>query len=75
MCPMQSRMAGFSINELPNILAEDPYQNTHAVIFNNPLNPNQPLIISLVFKGVLFISHPVSQKQFSMGMSQSLVLT
>ena len=51
MCPMQSRMAGFSINELPNILAEDPYHNTHAIISNDPLNPNQPLIISLVFKG------------------------
>ena len=51
MCPMQSFMAGVNINELPEFLAEDSYEKTHAIIVSDPLNPNQPLIIHLVLKG------------------------
>ena len=52
MCPIQSFVAGVKINELPKFLAEDPDDNTHAIIVSDPLNPNQPLIITLVLKGV-----------------------
>ena len=52
MCPMQSHLAGVRINELPKFLAEDPYEQTHAIIFDDPLNPNEPLITLLVLKGV-----------------------
>ena len=45
-------MAEFRINELPQFLAEDPDEKTHAIIFNDPLNPNELLIIPLVLKGV-----------------------
>ena len=51
MCTMQSRISGFRINELPIFLAGDPDYKTHAIIVNDPLNPNEPLIIPLVFKG------------------------
>ena len=45
-------MAGFSINELPKFLAEVPDEKTHAIIVDDPLNPNQPLIILLVLNRV-----------------------
>ena len=34
------------------LLAEDPDDKTHAIIVNDLLNPNQPLIIPLSLKGV-----------------------
>ena len=52
MCPMQIQMVGVRINELPKFLEEDPYENTHAIIVDDPMNPNQPLIIQLVLKGI-----------------------
>ena len=51
MCPMQSRMAGVINNELPKFLAEDLDEKTHAIIVDDPLNPNEPLIILLALKG------------------------
>ena len=45
-------MSGVKINELPKFLAEYTNEKTHAIIVNNPLNLNQPLIILLAFKGV-----------------------
>ena len=52
MFPMQSRMAGFIINELPKFLAEDPDDNMHVIIVNVPLNSNITLVIPLELKGV-----------------------
>ena len=52
MCPIKSRMSGININELPRFLSEDPDDNTNAIIVNYTLNPNQPLIIQLILKGV-----------------------
>ena len=48
MCPIQICMLGVKINELPKFLEEDTDEKTHAIIFSDPLNPNQPLIIPLV---------------------------
>ena len=48
MCTMHSRMEGVKINELPEFLSEYPDEKTHAIIFSDWLNPNQPLIIPLV---------------------------
>ena len=45
-------MSGVRINELPKFLAKDPNENKHAIIFNEPLKLNQPLIIMLVLNGV-----------------------
>ena len=45
-------MAGVNINELPKYLAENPDKKTHAIIFSDLLNPNQPLTIPLLLKGV-----------------------
>ena len=52
MCPMQSRMAGVRINELPKFLAEEPDEKTHAIIVDDLLNPNEPLVILLALKGI-----------------------
>ena len=52
MCTMQNLMAGFSINDIPKFLPEDPDDKTHAIIVYDPLNSNEPLIIPLVLKGV-----------------------
>ena len=49
-------MAGVRINELPKCLAEDSDEKTHAIIVNDLLKPNQPLIIPLVLKGVISYS-------------------
>ena len=45
-------MARVRINEIPNFLAEDTYDKTHSIIVDDPLNPNEPLIILLVLKGI-----------------------
>ena len=58
-------MSGVRINELPEFLAEDPYDNTHVIIVDDPLNPNEPLVILLVLKGLtkyLLSSKPISSK-------------
>ena len=52
MCFMQSWMAGFSINDIPKFIVDDPDEKTHAIIFDDPMNPNEPLITLLVLKGV-----------------------
>ena len=66
MCPMQSRMAGVIINELPKFLAEDPYEKTRSIIVNNPLNPNEPLVIPLSLKGftVYLTSRKSREKEY-----------
>ena len=51
MCPMQSRMEGVRINEHTKLLAEDPYEKTHAIKVDDTMNPNEPLVIPLVLKG------------------------
>ena len=40
MCLVQIRMSGVRINELPEFLAEDPDDNTHVIIVDDPLNLN-----------------------------------
>ena len=50
MCPMQIRMAEVIMNELPKFLAEEADENTHAIIVDDPLNPNEPLVIRLALK-------------------------
>ena len=47
MCLMQSCFIGIKINELPKFLADKPDSETHAVIMNNPLDPQEMLIIPL----------------------------
>ena len=52
MCPIHNCMEEVNINELPIFLVEDTDENTHSIIVSDPLNPNQPLIITLVLKVV-----------------------
>ena len=53
MCYIQSRVIGVKINKLPNFLADKPDSKTHAVIMNDSLNPQEPLIIPLQLKGMM----------------------
>ena len=46
-------MTGVRINELPKFLAGDPDEKMHAIIVDDPLNPNEPLVIPLALKGVM----------------------
>ena len=69
MYPMQIRMVGFIINELPKFLAEDPDEKTHAIIVGNPLNPNEPLVIPLELKGDT--SYPLSKVDKSLDVSNA----
>ena len=41
-CPIQIQISGVRINELSKFLAEDTYENTHAIIIDEPLNPTNP---------------------------------
>ena len=62
---MQSRMAGVRINELTKFLAEEPDENMHAIIVDDLLNHNEPLVILLALKGVT--SYLPSRKPKSSG--------
>ena len=53
-------MSVVRIYELPKYLAENSDEKMHAIIVNDPLNPNEPLIISLLLKGVT--GHFLSRK-------------
>ena len=44
-------MAGVRINDFPKFFAEDPYEKTYAIIVDDPLNPNEPMIVPSVLKG------------------------
>ena len=46
-------MTGFRINELPKFIAEETDENNHSIIFYDPLNLNEPLVIPLALKGVM----------------------
>ena len=49
---IQSRIAGVRTNELPKFLVEDMDENMQKIIVDDPLSPNEPLIIPLASKGV-----------------------
>ena len=52
LCPMQCRMNGVKLNELPKFLADDPDESTHALQVGDPLDSGHPLTIPLSLKGV-----------------------
>ena len=63
VCPMQIRIAGVRINEHSKFLEKDPDEKTHAIIVDDPLNPNEPLVIPLALKG--FTSYFLSRKPWA----------
>ena len=50
---MQNWISGVKIIEHHKLLAEDSDKNTTAIIVDDPLNPNEPLVIPLALKGVM----------------------
>ena len=63
---MKCRMVGISTNELPKFLSKDLYENTRAIIVDDPLNPNEPLIITFLLKGVTscFLSRKPRESEY-----------
>ena len=47
---MQIIIQGVKINELPNFLCTDPYDETHAIVAEDPLDSYDKLIIPLSLK-------------------------
>ena len=52
LCPMQCRLNGIKISELPKFLAEDPDESTHSLQVVDPLDDSSPLFIPLSLTGV-----------------------
>ncbi len=52
LCPMQCRVNGVIVNNLPKCLAAYPTDQTHALTLTNPDNPLQPVILPLTQRGV-----------------------
>ena len=52
LCPMQHRLNGVHICEVPKFLSESPSDRTHAIELVNPFNATFPLIIPLQLSGV-----------------------
>jgi hypothetical protein len=51
LCPMQCRVNDVTVNDLPNFLAADPTDQTHALTLNNPDNPLQQVILPVNSEG------------------------
>ena len=51
-CLAQICMAGVKNNEIPKVLVDDLYGKKHTIIVSDSLNPNHPMIIPLVLKGL-----------------------
>ena len=77
MCPMQSRVAGVKINELPKFLADKPDDETHAIVVGNPLDTDESLIIPLMIKGVTsyFPTRKPSMREYEDDNIQNIAMT
>ena len=53
LCPMQCRINGVEINEVPCFLNQDPTNSTHPIQITNPTNAVDPYIIPLQLEGVV----------------------
>ncbi len=52
LCPMQCHVNDVIVNKAPKFLATDPTDQTHALTLTDPNNPLQPVILSLILRGV-----------------------
>jgi len=52
LCPMQCRVNDVIVDEMPNFLAHDPIDHTHALTIRDPHNPAQTVILPLALQGV-----------------------
>jgi hypothetical protein len=52
LCPMQCCVNDVTVNNLPNFLAADPTDQTHALTLTDLDNPLQPVILLLTLRGV-----------------------
>ncbi len=55
LCPMQWRVNGVIVNNLPKFLATDPTDQMHASTLTDPDNPLQPVIHPLILRGVTLV--------------------
>jgi hypothetical protein len=63
LCPMQFRINGVEINEVPRFLTQYPTTLTHSIRIADPTDPVHPYIILLQLEGV------VSYFEFSLPLS------
>ena len=49
-CPMQIRIQGVKINEIPEFLCTEPDDEAHAIVAEDPLDSNEKLTIPLSLK-------------------------
>ena len=52
ICPMQCRVSGVEINYTPNIFVKNPTERSHAIVVDDPLAPDNSLVIPLQLEGV-----------------------
>jgi len=53
LCPMQCRMNGLEINEIPKFLTGNPTDKTHSIMCTDPCDTVPPLTIPLQLQGVM----------------------
>ncbi|KAL3786440.1 hypothetical protein HJC23_011021 [Cyclotella cryptica] len=53
LCPMQCRINGVEINEVPRFLTQDPTTSTHSICLPDPTDAVHPYIIPLQLEGVV----------------------
>ena len=53
LCPMQCRINGVEIYEVPRFLTSDPTASTHSIRIADPTDPVHPYTIPLQLEGVV----------------------
>jgi len=53
LCPMQCRMNGVEINEVPKFLMTNPTTSSHSIMIADPTDAINPYTISLQLEGVV----------------------
>ena len=55
ICPMQCRVNGVEINDTPKIFVKNPTERSHAIVVDDPLAPDDSLVVPLQLEGVISV--------------------
>ena len=55
ICPMQCRVQGVTIHDMPKIFIKNPTEHSHAIVVSDPVDPTNDLIIPLELVGVISV--------------------
>ena len=66
ICPMQCRVNGVEINDTPKIFVKNPAERSHAIVVEDPVAPDNSLVIPLQLEGVtsVFTVRAPSQQEY-----------